>query len=174
MARRLTGTVSIQELQENINMWKAQRAFTQRSVHFVHIVILQCALKRIRGLFSPFGWSSNLLKHTILYLRNNMLHLANIPVPLNPQLLLQHLSFKGKILEMRLILLWGMFSKCLKHRYPFSFLYLECVVHLPNPSVNPAQVDQGSVNFYCKGPGSKHPEFCRPYDSCCNYSALQL
>lgn len=72
MACGLTGTVSNQDSGEHQYVGGS----TQRSDHFVHVVILQCALKRIHGLFSTFGWNSNLLKHTILYLRNNMLQEA--------------------------------------------------------------------------------------------------
>lgn len=33
---------------------------------------------------------------------------------------------------------------------------------------------QGLANFFHKGPGGKNLRLCRPYDLCCNYSALLL
>lgn len=64
------GKSSTLEFQVKANMWEALRALIKRSINFFQGNFAVC-IKRIHGLFSPVGWSSNLLKHTVLGLRNN-------------------------------------------------------------------------------------------------------
>lgn len=70
MAHVLTEISSTWEFQVKANMWEVLRLLIKRSIKFFQGNFIVC-IKRIHGLFSPVGWSSKLLKHAVLGLRNN-------------------------------------------------------------------------------------------------------